>query len=84
LSKLEDYLRGRQAGEISVLVKAHLLNKGVTEATITEVSDPLAGAKYALESAKKGDLLLLFVLAKRDQVHAYLMSQAQYPNCHVV
>jgi cyanophycin synthetase len=76
LSELEDYLRGRQAGEISVLVKAHLLNKGVAEATIAEVSDPLVGAKYALESAKKGDLLLLFVLAKRDQVHAYLMSQA--------
>jgi hypothetical protein len=31
---------------------------------------------YALESVKKSDLLLLFVLAKRDQVRVYLMIQA--------
>ncbi|MFT6268619.1 MAG: UDP-N-acetylmuramyl tripeptide synthase [Alphaproteobacteria bacterium] len=75
LSELEEYLRGRDVGEISTLVKAHLLEKGVTNAAIAEVPDPLAGTKYAIENAKEGDLLLLFVLAKRDQVHAYLMSQ---------
>lgn len=40
---------------------------------------------YAIESVKKVFfLLLLFVLAKRDQVPAYLIIQAWHLNCHVV
>jgi UDP-N-acetylmuramyl tripeptide synthase len=74
LCELEEYLRGRKIGEISTLVKAHLLSKGVSEADIAIVDDPFVGTKYAVQNAKQGDLLLLFVLAKREQVHTYLSS----------
>jgi cyanophycin synthetase len=75
LSELEEYLRGREIGEISTIVNAHLIEKGVKSTAIKAVGDALEGTIYAVESAKEGDLLLLFVLAKRDQVHAYLTSQ---------
>jgi UDP-N-acetylmuramyl tripeptide synthase len=74
LSELAGYLRGREIGEISDLVKKHLINKGIDTANIVEVTDPFAGTKYAVDKAKTGDLLLLFVLADRNKVHAYLTS----------
>jgi UDP-N-acetylmuramyl tripeptide synthase len=72
LAEIEEYLRGREMGEVSALVKSHLLNKGVASASIFETIDPIAGVKLAVQNAKPGDLLLLFVLANREQVHTYL------------
>lgn len=72
LSELEEYLRGRELGEVSNLVEKHLIDRGVIKGDIVKVDDAFEGTKYAVESANAGDLLLLFVLAKRDKVHQYL------------
>ena len=72
LSELEVYLRGRAFGEISNLVEAHLLSKGVDKDSLIKVNNPLEGAKKALEGSKSGDLVLLFVLDERDRIEKYL------------
>ncbi len=74
LAELKDYLRGRQLNEISQLVESHLVDKGVPVQKIKRVAEPLEGVKYALSQAKRGDLLLLFVLSQRDKVQTYLRS----------
>ena len=74
LAEIEEYLRGREMGETSEIVNAHLLQNKVLQEAIIQVPDPLSGAKQAYQRAKPGDLLLLFVLAKRQQVHDYLSS----------
>lgn len=72
LAEIEVYLRGREMHEISQLVKAHLIEKGVGSDSIECVDDPLSGTKAALENAQKGDLVLLFVLSDRTKVEEYL------------
>lgn len=74
LCELETYLRGREMGEISDLVETYLLEKGISERSLVKALDPVDGAQKALDGAKSGDLVLLFVLDKREQVDAYLSS----------
>ena len=74
LCEIEAYLRGREMGEISDLVENYLLRKGIPADYLVKALDPLMGAKKALEGAKSGDLVLLFVLDKREQVDSYLNS----------
>jgi len=74
LSELEKYLRGREPGEVSDLVEAHLLAKGVSKQSLIKAQDPLDGAKKAVADERSGDLLLLFVLDKRDQVNDFLIN----------
>lgn len=72
LAELEDYLRGRKVGEISDIVEAHLLSKGVAPDAIVRESSPLTGAKAALARAGTNDLVLLFTLSEREQVQALI------------
>lgn len=72
LAELEAYLRGRELNAISDIVEKHLLAKGVALKQIVRASDPLIGTKKAIEVAREGDLLLLFVLSHRPQIQAYL------------
>lgn len=72
LSELETYLRGREIGEISDLVETHMLAKGIPQEALIKADDPLDGAKKALVDSQNGDLILLFVLDKREQVENYL------------
>jgi cyanophycin synthetase len=72
LCELETYLRGRDMGEISDLVETYLLEKGIPAAALVKALDPIDGAQKALNVAKAGDLVLLFVLDKREQVDSYL------------
>jgi hypothetical protein len=74
LSELELYLRGRALNEISSLVESHLLENGVTRESLLKARDPLDGAKKALDGLRCGDLVLLFVLDKREQVESYISS----------
>ena len=72
LAELEQYLRGREVGEISDIVRKHLLSKGVKQEQIILADDPLAGTKMLMSEAKKGDLVLLFVLSDRERVQNFL------------
>lgn len=72
LAEIEVYLRGREMHEINRMVKKHLIERGGSSHNIECVDDPLTGAKYALQNAQKGDLVLLFVLSDRTKVEEYL------------
>ena len=72
VSELEHYLRGRELGEVPRVVGEYLCQKSIPSEKIMYVSDPFEGAKAAMDFAQPGDVVLLFVLAGREQVHQYL------------
>lgn len=71
---VEKYLRGRAPTEVSGLVKQHMLGKNIAKQNIQVAASPLQGAKQALDYACAGDVILLFVLDQRKQVHDWLSS----------
>jgi UDP-N-acetylmuramyl tripeptide synthase len=72
LAEIEQYLRGRELGEISKLVREHLLDNKIASTDILLAANPIDGAKQLLKKAKAGDLVLLFVLSDREKVQALL------------
>jgi cyanophycin synthetase len=72
VTELERYLRGRQIGEVPKIVGDYLHEESIPSEKIQYAADPLEGAKKAMSFAKAGDVVLLFVLADREQVHQYL------------
>lgn len=75
LAELDEYLRGRESGEISDIVEQHLLTKGVESSQILRVDSPLSGATAALNTIKPNDLVLLFALSEREAVQALIESK---------
>jgi cyanophycin synthetase len=75
ISELEVYLRGRELGDIPAIAQAALSEHGIAEHASFISSDPLSGAKHALSLAAPGDVILLFVLDQREQVHEWLTQQ---------
>ena len=73
VTELERYLRGRQIGEVPQVVGDYLHQQSIPSEKIQYAADPLKGAKIAMNFAQPGDVVLLFVLAEREQVHEYLM-----------
>lgn len=72
VTELERYLRGRHKGEISKIVGHYLQQQSIQPEKIQYAATPLEGAKIAMNFAQSGDVILLFVLADREQVHEYL------------
>jgi cyanophycin synthetase len=72
VTELEHYLRGREIGEVPQIVGKYLEQQSIPSEKIHYAADPLAGAKIAMDFAQPGDVVLLFVLAHREQVHEYL------------
>lgn len=72
VTELEHYLRGREIGDVSQIVGKYLLQQAIPSEKIHYAADPLEGAKIAMDFAQPGDVVLLFVLADREQVHEYL------------
>ncbi len=66
--EMEDYLRGRVAGEIPSIIIQHAINNGMNQAQIIEANSPLEGTQKALDWAQEGDVLLILSLTQRDQV----------------
>ncbi|MBC8345607.1 MAG: Mur ligase [Candidatus Marinimicrobia bacterium] len=64
----ENYLRGRQPGEVSQVFKNAFISLGLNEKSIELYPDNPKGVQAALDWAKKGDFLLLLVLDKMDKV----------------
>jgi cyanophycin synthetase len=73
VTELERYLRGRQIGEVPSIVGDYLHQQSIPSEKIHYAADPLKGTKIAMGFAQPGDVVLLFVLADREQVHEYLM-----------
>lgn len=72
LAEIEHYLRGRELGEISQLVRKHLIQNEISNDNILLASDPADGTQQILARAQQGDLVLLFVLSDRERVQALL------------
>ena len=70
--QMDDYLRGRQSGEISKLVHDELCLLGFGEENIASAENCLEGVKLAVECVKAGDLLMLVGLDMRDEILAFL------------
>ena len=68
LFELEEYLRGREVGEISEIMFNTLVRQGVDKASISMAGSPGDGAKQALNWARDGDFLLLLALGDREKV----------------
>jgi UDP-N-acetylmuramyl tripeptide synthase len=76
IAELPDYLRGRESGEISELIRDECLRLGLQEDQLSFVENPLAGAHRALELVEPGDLALLLVLSHRPEVIELLEANA--------
>lgn len=72
VTELEHYLRGREIGAVPEVVTQYLHQQSIPTEKIHYAADPLEGAKTAMNFAQPGDVVLLFVLADREQVHDYL------------
>lgn len=70
--ELEDYLRGREVGEIPDLMQKVAKNFSFKPVEFHVSPDPLAGVKLIVERLQPGDLVLLLVLSDRDKVLTYL------------
>ncbi len=66
--ELPEYLRGRESGEVSELIRQQCLLCGLQQEQMSFCSDPLQGTERALELLAPGDLALLLVHSQRDQV----------------
>ncbi|GAC23840.1 mur ligase family protein [Paraglaciecola mesophila KMM 241] len=71
-AEVEKYLRGRQPNEVSSLVQQHLMSANVPGQQIMLAASPLEGVKTALAHASPGDVVLLFVLDQRQEIHEWL------------
>jgi len=76
VTELERYLRGREIGEVPAIVGQYLQQKSVPPEKIQFAADALEGTKIAMNFAQPGDVVLLFVLADREQVHEYLTQKS--------
>jgi len=74
ITELESYLRGREPGEVSAIMRRACLEHGLAPGQIHTAESPLAGVHYALERMQADDLGLFLVLSERDQVVDYLHS----------
>ena len=72
ISELPDYLRGRESGEVSEVIRQECLRRGLPEQKILLSDTPLIGAQKALDVLQAGDLALLLVFSHRDEVIALL------------
>ncbi len=70
--EFEKYLRGKALGEIPLLIKRGFEKYGIGSSSISLSPNVLQAIKDAVAWSKKGDQLLLLVLAERDEVFEYL------------
>ncbi len=80
IAALADYRRGRETGEVPALLDDEFHKLGATSEHITHVPDPIEGVRAALDWMQPGDLLLLFVLTRRDEAFAILREAQEHAN----
>jgi UDP-N-acetylmuramyl tripeptide synthase len=68
IAELPDYLRGRESGEVSEVIRKTCLASGLVDAQLSLCANPLEGAAFALDWLEEGDLALLLVLSDRPAV----------------
>lgn len=78
VTEVEQYLRGREPGEIPRIICSELQKEGISAAKITQVNNAMEGVRAALAWAEPGDFLFLQVLSERDAVSDYLTSLIEH------
>ena len=68
VAELEDYLRGRQLGEVPRLISEAATANGLSKENIIIADSPYAGAQKVVEQLKNADLALLLALSDREQI----------------
>ncbi len=61
LKDTDHYLRGRQKGEIPLVLRRYYLQEGVAESALTVTEDELTGVAETLLDARPGHLLILLI-----------------------
>ena len=74
ITELPEYLRGRESGEVSQVIRRACLDGGMEEEQLSFSENPLSGAGRALEILEPGDLALLLVHSNRDEIIELLSS----------
>ena len=68
IAELADYLRGREPGAVSALLRAECLALGMAENRLLAAVSPSDGAAQILARVAPGDLALLLVHSERDKI----------------
>ncbi len=68
ICEVPEYLRGRDVGEVSAVIRAECLQQGLPQDSFSLADDPLSGAGQALDWLEPGDLALLLVYSQRDEI----------------
>ena len=76
ITELPDYLRGRESGEVSEVIRQECLERGLNDEQMSLTENPLAGVGIALALLTPGDLALLLVHSHRDEIIELLQSRA--------
>lgn len=74
IAELEEYLRGRNLGEVPALIERHCLASGISASGIKHAASPADGVGQILETIEAGDVALLLALAERDQIFELIRS----------
>lgn len=76
LKEMERYLRGRQPGDATGLIKDEFLKLGADPAIFRHATSEFEAVEAALAEAEPGDLVLLPVHAERERVLALLEARS--------
>ena len=68
IAELEDYLRGRELGDVPALIEKQCLASGMASSGITHASSPVVGVEHTLANIGGGDVALILALDGRDQI----------------
>ena len=70
--EIERYLRGREPGEVSEIMKQACLDAGLSTAQLHFADSPLKGVQLALVELQADDVGLFLVLDEREEILAYI------------
>jgi cyanophycin synthetase len=79
LKEMERYLRGRQPGEATSLIREEFIRLGASPRIFTQAPSEYAAVELALAEARPGDLVLLPVHAERERVLALMEARSNGP-----
>lgn len=68
IAELEDYLRGRELGEVPALIEQQCAASGIKPSVVKHAVSPVEGVATILDEIGEGDVALLLALADRDKV----------------
>ncbi len=68
IAELPDYLRGREPGEVSRLLRDECLARGFAPEQLLAATSPADGAAQILARVAPGDMALLLVHSERDKI----------------